>query len=418
MSNNKTQNDDDIFDDVDFDTPDDVQDVQDLAESEDDSWEDVPGDGNAPNTGKNAGPVKAVKAGKKKSSGGFLIVIVLVLAAAGGGFYLFGNSSSPAPVNQEPQAAADAGTVPVEVTDQSAPPMPAPMDSGAPTTPDAGAESAPPPQLAATTELTPLPGTQDIAANTTPASAPESTEPVAKALPDVDAAAPATPVEQSAESSTPVAEPVAAQPAAEPVVTEPVAEPVQAETGSRMNVVPGETPAIQPMAEQIQQKSEPVAAPPSDSEALKRLESEKSDLEAKLSADDAQIETLRTTVEDLQSKLDDMVRQQAAEKSAKTEQPSVPETQNQTRNETPAPAPVLKGEPDSAPPAAGKPPAPAPAWVLRSVRNGHAVVSAKGSNEFRDISVGETLPGVGTVQSIGKVDGSWVVQGTQGRITR
>lgn len=57
-----------------------------------------------------------------------------------------------------------------------------------------------------------------------------------------------------------------------------------------------------------------------------------------------------------------------------------------------------------------------PEWQLRSARPGQAVLAKPGSNEFVTIGVGDTLSGIGRVQSIGLDSGKWRVQGTLGSV--
>lgn len=90
------------------------------------------------------------------------------------------------------------------------------------------------------------------------------------------------------------------------------------------------------------------------------------------------------------------------------------------RPQTPPAAkkPAAKAEPDSAPAPKIAPSSPAetPRWVLRSAQSGRAVVSDRSTGDLRSVQVGDTLRGVGTIQSISSVAGRWVVQGSQGQV--
>jgi intracellular multiplication protein IcmG len=44
------------------------------------------------------------------------------------------------------------------------------------------------------------------------------------------------------------------------------------------------------------------------------------------------------------------------------------------------------------------------------------MVSRAGENEMRNVTVGDTLPGVGRVTQIYQSPTGWIVQGTDGRI--
>lgn len=57
-------------------------------------------------------------------------------------------------------------------------------------------------------------------------------------------------------------------------------------------------------------------------------------------------------------------------------------------------------------------------WVLRAAQPGSAMVSDKKRQNVRDVKVGDRLAGIGQIVNIGIVDGKWVVEGTEGRITQ
>ena len=77
-------------------------------------------------------------------------------------------------------------------------------------------------------------------------------------------------------------------------------------------------------------------------------------------------------------------------------------------------------QPASLPPAkaveanAQPPKAPIPGWVLRDVYDGVALVEGRGG--YREIQVGEAIPGVGRVESIERRGRRWVVVTSQGLI--
>lgn len=56
--------------------------------------------------------------------------------------------------------------------------------------------------------------------------------------------------------------------------------------------------------------------------------------------------------------------------------------------------------------------------VLRGVTQSGAWVSEGASGKPRAVGVGETLPGIGTVRSIHQENGTWVVEGSAGRLVR
>ena len=57
-------------------------------------------------------------------------------------------------------------------------------------------------------------------------------------------------------------------------------------------------------------------------------------------------------------------------------------------------------------------------WRLRSAQPGKAIVSPKGRDDTRSITVGSSLSGIGRVQSISNSSGKWVVTGTKGSISQ
>ncbi len=57
-------------------------------------------------------------------------------------------------------------------------------------------------------------------------------------------------------------------------------------------------------------------------------------------------------------------------------------------------------------------------WKLRSAQPGKALISQKGSNDFKTVEVGDTVKGIGRIVSIATEDGKWVVKGTSGQINQ
>lgn len=86
------------------------------------------------------------------------------------------------------------------------------------------------------------------------------------------------------------------------------------------------------------------------------------------------------------------------------EKPKTPEVKKAQASE---PAPVKKA---SAPVKAST------VWRMRSAQPGKAVVSPQGSSDMRNVEVGDTLDGIGKIQSIAMVSGCWVIEGTRGKI--
>lgn len=59
-----------------------------------------------------------------------------------------------------------------------------------------------------------------------------------------------------------------------------------------------------------------------------------------------------------------------------------------------------------------------PQWVLRSAQTGQAVLADQKTGNVIRVEVGQNVNGLGTIRSIGLVNGVWTVQGTQGSVRR
>jgi len=135
-----------------------------------------------------------------------------------------------------------------------------------------------------------------------------------------------------------------------------------------------------------------------------------------------QMQDLQQKVQDLQSDLKQAKADAAAKLAAVTDSSSA--------EPKPAPAPKKKAAPKKTKTAAAKPraeqawggpsvyPAPSSAaqWELRAAQPGRAWVSKPGARDMQGVTVGQTLPGIGTITAINYQNGRWTVQGTQGQI--
>lgn len=162
-----------------------------------------------------------------------------------------------------------------------------------------------------------------------------------------------------------------------------------------------------PVSAEVAPLSTPPAADPAQAARIAALEQKVAGLERSLSDSEKALQKAKS----------DLTRaeQQLAEKTAALAQART------------APAATLDKEPvrakTAAPRKAAVKKAPAAArpvvWVLRSAKPGQAMISEKGSNEMRTVSVGDTLPGIGRVTAITtNPQGRWVVNGTQGVINQ
>lgn len=105
---------------------------------------------------------------------------------------------------------------------------------------------------------------------------------------------------------------------------------------------------------------------------------------------------------------DDSKADAAASKPA-PEVASQPESQA-----TSAPKPVESAKVAEAPKAAK--PAVVPSWSLKSAKPGVAVLYDKRTGDVKTVGVGDRVSGLGTIKSVSKIDGKWVVQGTAGKV--
>lgn len=162
-------------------------------------------------------------------------------------------------------------------------------------------------------------------------------------------------------------------------------------------------------------------------------------------ADDKRLDRIQTALERLESRLDDIAkapRTQAASTQPAAKAPSAqPIAKAQTAVVDTAPvnkAPVSKTSP--APRSASSVPArqtqrasvgantgtegaykpnvtQASSWRLRGAQPGMAII-AQANGNVREVRAGDFVPGIGQITGVATVNGKWVVQGTQGRISQ
>ncbi len=132
--------------------------------------------------------------------------------------------------------------------------------------------------------------------------------------------------------------------------------------------------------------------------ALKeQLSQAQKDLESITSSKNRAIDDLKSTLESLQKEL----------KALKQENSSL---SSQIKNSG-AQKDVVKATVSSLPNA------PKIEWILRSAQPGKAVLSFGKSNDLRTIEVGDQISGLGKITFIGLKDGLWVVKGDQGKVS-
>jgi len=124
-------------------------------------------------------------------------------------------------------------------------------------------------------------------------------------------------------------------------------------------------------------------------------------LKSALESSENTIQTLRDEIAALQKSLKNA--QQTAPKVVK-EQPTQakPKVQEKPAVSTAVPKAKVK----------------AVKWVLKSAQPGKATISAQGSNDLRNIEVGNVITGLGRIKSISVENGLWVVRGTRGQVSQ
>lgn len=159
-----------------------------------------------------------------------------------------------------------------------------------------------------------------------------------------------------------------------------------------------ETPEFQTLAEKnsaLQAEINALERAVENSQAeLQRLSTENFTLEQKAEQAAQEAEKAKEALEVVEIEKTTAIPPRQAQPAAQTTQRSEPAPQRAR------PAPVQKAR----------------EWSLRSAQPGSAMIAEKGSNDLRSVSVGETIPGLGQIQSISVQNGRWVVQGTQNSV--
>ncbi len=414
-------------DDFDFDDiEDDAGNTGDLDDDDfgDDSWDDfddIPDaeiqENNEPSKSEekdDSAPAPKKAKGKSFVSKNFNVIVIAIAVLGGGGLFLaqMGGSSTEAPAptietdmtnglpaeqtalpkveSNNGQVAEDIFKGPEELAAEAreqqketlsvdikeAPPMPSPMSQ----TPQKS-----PPVSSQAEVLTPMPGMASLSEQNQLASLSEPLE-------EEPAKEPEPAPEQEAEmvvkdTSQPPAPPVEPEIEPEAVIQDKPVLPVL------------DTPANSVSEEEFQEVHKKME------HLEKELAETNENMAVKISEKNNKISNLNDTISKLEARIAELNKpaaKPAAEKKpsppAKTVQPTV------KPNKTVSPA---KSSVDTS-----------NTWQLRSAQPGKALVSAKDSNDFRTVKVGDTLRGIGRIVSIGLENNKWVITGTKGRISQ
>lgn len=172
----------------------------------------------------------------------------------------------------------------------------------------------------------------------------------------------------------------------------------------------------------------------------KVLSARNKDLEGEISTANAKIDKLSSTLADMEKKIASLEKtasekkapepetkippeEPPAKEDASVETKIAPETKAASNNMLVPPAKPTK-RPETATAEKATPKTPqiktsgleVPRWVLRSAQPGRAVLSDSTTGDLRSIQVGDTLRGVGRIESITQQNGRWVVQGSQSSV--
>lgn len=366
-------------------------------------------------------------AAKKKPSM-FNVILIAVAVLGGAGFMAIkmggGKAPATAPVvvaqnNNDGTALPPASPTPAAIPPAAPPPAPT---GGFLTNPDN--MKAMEQDIAKTYGETELVGGD----NPTPA-APQEVDQAAPPMPTAVEQATVAPVLPTADLATEGAAPIRMPNAAEAMLKSAIQEKNQAQE----NAVPAQ-PEVQAEAPPVAMVAAPemAMAPTQEAEqnaalvakldqVLSRLDQLEGDMRNLKTAQPAgDVSALADSVAALEKKLSEQAVQTAKVSAKVSEQAATPKPARHEVTEAPAPKPQVLGSSagNAAPASAPQATAAAPKWVLKGAQPGQAMVSKPGDSEMRSVVVGDNLPGIGTIRSIGYENGRWAVVGTQGRVTQ
>jgi hypothetical protein len=140
-------------------------------------------------------------------------------------------------------------------------------------------------------------------------------------------------------------------------------------------------------------------------------------LEDSLKSKDEEIAALSKKIEELEQKLASAERApaSASEKAASApkaaKQPAAPAAEKPAAKKAAAPAPQQAKAPAAAP-------VKVTSWELKAAQPGKAVLASRSTGDTRNVSVGDTVDGLGKITAISNETGRWTVRGTKGQVIR
>lgn len=375
---------------------------------------------------------------KKRQTVFYLVLIFILVLGASSVWFVFlrqpdtnGSAPLPAPVAANPEASSDPqladnnglppGVSPVEpnVDGNAAALSPenaniVPVDPNS-VNPEVATPQIASPEVAAVENTAPANATVTSTGMTVEALPPPADAPPAP-LQDNAAATPPTDVTTATPELTPT-ETAEVTPPSETSVPAPVEAPVAAP------VVPEPT-ALAPAPALVPQEAVPAAPVAASAEVTQRLNQIEEQVKSLSSnagavvAGGGDTSALAEQIKELNDKLD-RLNQQVESLDQRTTTFAT-ELQNRSNDEPKAvhrePKPVAKK-------AAVKKAAPKPvakssgsSWELRSAQPGVAWLGKPGSGEMSRFAIGQTAPGLGTIQSVTQEGGRWIVKTSGGTL--
>lgn len=184
----------------------------------------------------------------------------------------------------------------------------------------------------------------------------------------------------------------------------------------------GERPALSGPADTAQDDVLPAAQPPMQAAAtfspeaedrLGRIFDRLDQIESRITAgESAEVARLTALVENLGKKIDKM-----EEEREKAPAPSSSPASLKKAYKAPSSSGTRKTAEKTGAKTSTFQPVSA-AWVLKGAMPGKAIVASAGSGETRQVSVGDALTGIGTIQDISFDGTKWVVRGSKGSIVQ
>jgi len=345
----------------------------------------------------------------KKGVSWFNIVIAVIAIAGAGGLIvmklapqLLGGAATDV---SAPVVAETTVQSPESAAQEALAPIPAPAQGGMLDNPDAFAQltqdAVPAPALAA---AEPIPDpfaamdNNSAAAPEVPMPAPITAEPVAPTQIEV------------AEEAAPALETMPA-----PVMAEPVSTAIPAANNVQVNELTGRVDTLSSRMDSIESKLDAALAAAANNTRA-----------ASAPADDSRFDAIQNTLARLESRLDDLSSSARAKvREVVSGDEDRPAPVKKAKKSIPAKAKSNAGQWDDAYKPSGATPAVASApsissssaWTLRGAQPGQAIIGGQ-NGDIRQVGLGDTVPGIGQVTGIAPINGRWVVQGTQGRISQ